>query len=229
MTEQDQLLTEIKRLEGIYMQPQNFKQYKNYWLPESVVKDSTNVLSLGVHRDVGWEQAMLQDNPNMNIHCYDPTPDSVKLFETNFPGKDKMTFHQIAYAHENSHLNFYYDKNDLSKCYSLLPLPQFGENPAHIRVETKNLETIMADDMPSPDIIKADIEGVWHSFCREVIDLDVQFKAFLIEFEVKLINNEESLEQYENLLKEFTYGPYEVFLNRPRNKCLSEAVILRVN
>ena len=29
------------------------------------------------------------------------------------------------------------------------------------------------------------------------------------------------------LLKEFNYGPYEVFLNRPRNKALSEAVIIR--
>ena len=80
MTTQE-LLSEIKRLEGEYMQPQSFKQYKNYWLPESVVKDSTNVLSLGVHRDVGWEQAMLQDNPNMNIHCYDPTPDSVNYLK----------------------------------------------------------------------------------------------------------------------------------------------------
>ena len=228
MTE-EQLLSEIKRLEGEYMQPQSFKQYKNYWLPESVVKDSTNVLSLGVHRDVGWEQAMLQDNPNMNIHCYDPTPDSVKLFEKNFAGKDKMTYHQLAYAGENGTMNFYYDRNDTAKCYSLIPLPQFGEDPAHITVETKNLQTIMADDMPNPDIIKADIEGVWWDFCREIIDQDIQFKAFLIEFEVKLIDNEASLKQYEDLLKEFNNGPYEIYLNRPRDhKCLSEAVIIRV-
>lgn len=228
MTTQE-LLSEIKRLEGEYMQPQSFKQYKNYWLPESVVKDSTNVLSLGVHRDVGWEQAMLQDNPNMNIHCYDPTPDSVKLFETNFTGKDKMTYHQLAYAKDNGSMNFYYDRNDTAKCYSLIPLPQFGEDPAHITVETKNLQTIMADDMPNPDIIKADIEGVWWDFCREIIDQDIQFKAFLIEFEVKLIDNEASLKQYEDLLKEFNNGPYEIYLNRPRDhKCLSEAVIIRV-
>ena len=228
MTE-EQLLSEIKRLEGEYMQPQSFKQYKNYWLPESVVKDSTNVLSLGVHRDVGWEQAMLQDNPNMNIHCYDPTPDSVKLFEKNFAGKDKMTYHQLAYAGENGTMNFYYDRNDTAKCYSLIPLPQFGEDPAHITVETKNLQTIMADDMPNPDIIKADIEGVWWDFCREIIDQDIQFKAFLIEFEVKLIDNEASLKQYEDLLKEFNNGPYEIYLNRPRDhKCLSEAVIIKV-
>ena len=58
--EETQLLNEIKRLEGIYMQPQDFKQYKNYWLPESIVKENNNVLSLCGHRDVGWEQSMLK-------------------------------------------------------------------------------------------------------------------------------------------------------------------------
>ena len=225
MNEQE-LLAEIKRLEDIYTQPQSFKQYKNYWLPDYIVKESTNVLSLGVHRDVGFEQAMLQDNPKLNIHCYDPTPDSVKLFETNFPGKDRMTFHQIAYAKDNGKMKFFYDKNDLSKCYSLLPLPQFGEWPSYIEVDCKNLKTIMKDDMPEVDIIKADIEGVWWDFCREVIDQNINFKAFLVEFEVKLIDNENSLKQYEQILKDLNYK-YEVFLNRPRNKCLSEVVILK--
>ena len=223
----EQLKTEIKRLEGIYMGPQSFKQYKNYWLPEYIVKESKNVLSLGVHRDVGWEQSMLRDNANLNIHCYDPTPDTVRLFKEDFYGKNNMTYHQVAYAKDNGTMKFYYDKNDLSKCYSLLPLPQFGENPEHIEVPTKNLKTIMADDMPEVDIIKADIEGVWFDFCREILDNKINFKAFLIEFEVKLIDNETSLKQYENLLKEFNEGPYEVFLNRPRDKCLSEAIILK--
>ena len=225
MNEQ-QLLTEIKKLEGVYLKPQNFKQYKNYWLPESVVRESKNVLSLGVHRDVGWEQSMLRDNSNMNIHCYDPTPDSIKLFETDFYGKNNMVLHQVAYAKDNGNMKFYYDKNDLSKCYSLLPLPQFGEDPAYIDVPTKNLKTIMQDDMPQVDIIKADIEGVWYDFCREVLDQNIDFKVFLIEFEVKLIDNENSLKQYEELLKDFTEG-YNIYLNRPRNKCLSEAVILK--
>ena len=92
-----QLLTEIKKLEAKYMSPQNFKQYKNYWLPESMVRASKNVLSLGVHRDVGWEQSMLKDNSNMNIHCYDPTPDTVKMWEIDFEGKSNLTFHQIVF------------------------------------------------------------------------------------------------------------------------------------
>ena len=39
----EQLKTEIKRIEGIYMAPQSFKQYKNYWLPENIVRESKNV------------------------------------------------------------------------------------------------------------------------------------------------------------------------------------------
>jgi len=173
----EQLLSDIKKLEEQYLKPHSFKQYKNYWLPEYIVKQSTNVLSLGVHRDVGWEQAMLVDNPDMNMHLYDPTPDSVHLFEQEFIGKNKMTFHQVAYAKDNGTMKFYYDRADLTKCYSLLPLPQFGENPAYIEVETKNLKTMLENDMPQPDIIKADIEGVWYDFCREIIDQNVQFKV----------------------------------------------------
>jgi len=223
------LLSKIKKIEQQYLEPHTFKQYKNYWLPEYIVRESKNVLSLGVHRDVGWEQAMLQDNHKLNIHCFDPTPDSVHLFEQEFPGKNRMTYHQTAYAKENGTMKFYYDNRDLTKCYSLLPLPQFGENPAHIEVQTKNLKTMMSSYMPQVDIIKADIEGVWYDFCREILDEDIKFKAFLIEFEVKLIDNEKSLEQYEQILKDFTYKDYGMFLNRPRNKCLSEAIILRPN
>ena len=37
-----------------------------------------------------------------------------------------MTFHQVAYNKTPGKMKFYYDRNDLARCYSLLPLPQFG-------------------------------------------------------------------------------------------------------
>jgi len=225
MNEQE-LYDKMKAIEGRYLKPHTFEQFKNYWLPEKIVKESKNVLSLGVHRDVGFEQAMCMYNQKLNIHLYDPTPDSVKLFESDFAFKNKMTYHQVAYAKDNGKMKFCYDKNDLTKCYSLMPLPQFGENPAYIEVETKNLITMMKEDMPEVDIIKADIEGVWYDFCREILDNDIEFKAFLIEFEVKLIDNETSIKQYEDLLKEFEEKGYKLYLNRPRNKILSEAIII---
>ena len=225
--EEQQLFNKMKEIEAEYLKPHDFAKFNNYWLPREVVEQSTNVLSYGVHRDVGFEQEMCELNPNLNIHLYDPTPDTIKMWEGNFPHKDKMTYHQKAYAHFTGEMNFYYNKNDLTKCYSLLPLPQFGENPQYIEVDTINLEKSLDDVNGKVDIIKADIEGVWYDFCREVLDLNIDFKAFLVEFEVKLIDNETSIKQYEDLLKEFKDKGYKLYLNRPRNKILSEAVILR--
>ena len=138
-----------------------------------------------------------------------------------------MTYHQKAYAQGGEKMKFYYNKNDLTKCYSLLPLPQLGGGADFIEVDTINLEKSLNDVDGKVDIIKADIEGVWFDFCREVLDLNVDFKAFAIEFEVKLIDNDLSIRHYEELLKEFQRKGYDLYLNRPRNKILSEAIILK--
>ena len=175
MNEQD-LFNKMKQIEGEYLKPHAFAKFNNYWLPREIVEQSTNVLSFGVHRDVGWEQEMCELNPNLNIHCFDPTPDSVSLFESNFPHKDKMTFHQVAYMDTKGTAKFYYNKNDLTKCYSLVPLPQLGGGSDYIEVETNNLTNIMQEiNMPEVDIIKADIEGVWFEICREILDNDINF------------------------------------------------------
>ena len=225
--EEQQLFNKMKEIEAEYLKPHDFAKFNNYWLPREVVEQSTNVLSYGVHRDVGFEQEMCELNPNLNIHLYDPTPDTIKMWEGNFPHKDKMTYHQKAYAHFTGEMNFYYNKNDLTKCYSLLPLPQLGGGADFITVDTINLADSLNDVDGKVDIMKADIEGVWYDFCREVLDLKVDFKALAIEFEVKLINNDLSIKNYEELLKEFKSKGYDLYLNRPRNKILSEAIILK--
>ena len=225
--EEQQLFQKMKEIEAEYLKPHDFAKFNNYWLPREVVEQSTNVLSYGVHRDVGFEQEMCELNPNLNIHLYDPTPDTIKMWEGNFPHKDKMTYHQKAYAQGGEKMKFYYNKNDLTKCYSLLPLPQLGGGADFIEVDTINLEKSLNDVNGKVDIIKADIEGVWFDFCREVLDLNVDFKAFAIEFEVKLIDNDLSIRHYEELLKEFQTKGYDLYLNRPRNKILSEAIILK--
>ena len=225
--EEQQLFQKMKEIEAEYLKPHDFWKFNNYWLPREVVVESKNVLSYGVHRDVGFEQEMCELNPNLNVHLYDPTPDTVKMWEGNFPHKDKMTYHQKAYAQGGEKMKFYYNKNDLTKCYSLLPLPQLGGGADFIEVDTINLEKSLNDVNGKVDIIKADIEGVWFDFCREVLDLNVDFKAFAIEFEVKLIDNDLSIRHYEELLKEFQRKGYDLYLNRPRNKILSEAIILK--
>lgn len=222
------LMEEIRKIEKEYLKPQSFKKYSNYWLPEKVVKESKNVLSFGIHRDVSWEQAMVRDNPNMNIHLYDPTPDSISLFNVNFPGKKNMTFHPVAHARQNGTMKFYYDRNR-PNMYSLVPMEKWGGAFAsYIEVEAKNLKTIMKDDMPEVDIIKADIEGTWLDFANDVLDNNIDFKAFLLECEIADIGDPQTvLGQYEDLLKKFIERDYDLYLNTPREKAMSESVILK--
>ena len=82
--EEQQLFQKMKEIEAEYLKPHDFWKFNNYWLPREVVVESKNVLSYGVHRDVGFEQEMCELNPNLNVHLYDPTPDTVKMWEGNF-------------------------------------------------------------------------------------------------------------------------------------------------
>ena len=44
-----------------------FKLYKNYYLPESIVKTSNTVLSFGVGGNVGFEKELAFDNKEIKI------------------------------------------------------------------------------------------------------------------------------------------------------------------
>ena len=52
---EEQLLSEIKKLEGVYLQPQTFKQYKNYWLPEKIVKERRCIQVNYVTFETDWK------------------------------------------------------------------------------------------------------------------------------------------------------------------------------
>jgi FkbM family methyltransferase len=226
--QKQKIMNEIRKIEKEYLKPQNFKKYANYWLPEKVVKESKNVLSFGIHRDVRWEQAIIRDNPDLNVHLYDPTPDSVRLFNMEFPGKENMTFHPEAWAEKNGTMKFYYDRNRINM-YSLKPMERWGGVFAsYIEVPAKNMKTILERDMPQVDIIKADIEGVWLEHTRDILDNNIDFKAYCLECEIEgWIDAQTSLGQYENLLKEFIERGYDLYLNTPRDKPNSESIILK--
>lgn len=215
-------------LEKKYMLNHNFKTYKNYALPEDLVQKSKNVLAFGAHRDVGFEQEICNQNPFLNIHEFDPTPDSVELFKTDFPFKNNITFHPVAYAKEKGTMKFYYNPEKPGTCYSLLPI---CDKTAYIEVETNSLKNIVDEIMPNVDIIKADVEGVWYDMCREILDYNIDFKAFLIEFELGTGDYDEEIQwlaDMEKILVEFKEAGYTIYLNRSRDhKPISEAIIIK--
>ena len=222
MKTNEYIIQEKIKIEDKWMKPQSFKAYQNYWIPENIVKESTKVYSFGVHRDVRFEQRLCLDNNSLEIKCYDPTPDTITFFETDFMFKKNMTYYPLAYAENNGYMNFYYDHNAPEKCYSLLPL---WEQSDSIKVNTTNLKSIYDEHGPC-DIIKADIEGVWKPMCREIIDHKLEFKVFAVEFELALEDHEQALKDMNDILEEFTDLVHNVYLNRRRNKAISEAIII---
>ena len=183
MTEQE-LLTEIKRLEGIYMNPQDFKQYKNYWLPKSVVEESTNVLSLGVHRDVGWEQSMLKDN-------------STKLSIT--PEKSNLM------QHEQMNLNYSHHMNSLSSLdgHETMNKPQLIKANNIITTTNVNLYDLKEQINIAIDKINSRIEDVLKLLDEELNNLytnvdELKDKQLVHEQLIQHLANEITLLRNEN-------------------------------
>ena len=105
-----------------------FKKYKNYFVPESIVKSSKTVLSFGVGGNVAFEKLVAFENTDIHVEMYDPTPRSIFLIKNiiNASGRKtisqavptinlnkqvtkRLHFNPIAYGKENGILPFYYD------------------------------------------------------------------------------------------------------------------------
>jgi hypothetical protein len=104
-----------------------FKKYKNYYVPEKVVKNSVRVLSFGVGADVKFEKLMCKDNQNLQVKLFDPTPMTTKYIGEIIKKSSAKTvgsfwnikiarkcfeYKPIAYAPVNGIQKFYYSENN---------------------------------------------------------------------------------------------------------------------
>ena len=231
-----------------------FKLYKNYFVPESIVKKSKTVLSFGVGGNVGFEKEIAFDNKDLKIELFDPTPRSVSLIDKIIKGSsyklvadrsdnkkntdacNRIHFNPVAYSKENGYLPFYYDPtredgrtaNQALQSFSLV---KREEHYKSVNVKAKNLETIMREfDLSSVDILKADIEGLWWEFGNEVLDNKIDCKFVALELELNFEEDEKvepALEKAQILCDKFKANNYDVVINRKRDKLMLEMLFIR--
>jgi len=231
-----------------------FKLYKNYFVPESIVKKSKTVLSFGVGGNVGFEKEIAFDNKDLKIELFDPTPRSVSLIhqiikassykliadrssnKKNTDACNRIHFNPVAYSKENGYLPFYYDPtredgrtaNQALQSFSLV---KREEHYKSVNVKAKNLETIMREfDLSSVDILKADIEGLWWEFGNEVLDNKIDCKFVALELELNFEEDEKvepALEKAQILCDKFKANNYDVVINRKRDKLMLEMLFIR--
>jgi len=220
------IYSKVKEIESRYLSTHDFARFAQYALPEDLVRNATNVLSFGVLKDIRFEQALLEMNPNLNIHLFDPTPKTINWFndeEVDIPHRDDMVFHPVAYYREKGTMKFYQDKTR-STCFTLVPIE--GENVKVIDVPCNNIGGFMEEiGMSYVDIIKADIEGVWYEIVMDILENNIPFGALALECEM-FGDEEEILAKYENMLQQLKDAGYKLYLNRDRKKGLTEIIVL---
>ena len=231
-----------------------FKLYKNYYVPESIVKKSKTVLSFGVGGNVGFEKEIAFDNKDLKIKLFDPTPRSVNLIDNiikissyklvgkrsddpvNVQAVKRINFQPVAYSKENGYLPFYYDPTredgrTAKEALQSFSLVKREEHYKSVNVEAKNLETIMRElNISSIDIIKADIEGLWWEFGHEILDNNIDCKFVALELELNFEEDEKvkpALDKAQQLCDKFEANNYDVVINRKRDKLMLEMLFIR--
>ena len=152
-----------------------FKKYKNYYVPEKVVKNSVRVLSFGVGADVKFEKLMCKDNQNLQVKLFDPTPMTTKYIGEIIKKSSAETvgsfwnikiarkcfeYKPIAYAPVNGTQQFYYpketvqnDQGQIQEVGALNSKKSFSLFNNHIKkghvnsvqVKCQNLQSIMEE------------------------------------------------------------------------------------
>ena len=249
--ENKEIVERIRNFEKEMFEEQNFKLYRNYYVPESLVKSASNVLSFGVGGDANFEKLICFDNPNLDVRMFDPTPYTIKnigailakgghrQFKDYEDGENKsklivqnnLRFKPYAYAPTNGKMKFYYkteqgvDTPEDTKSSFSLATP-FDNSNNFVEVDCKNIKTVMHElNWNHIDILKTDVEGLWYEVGKEIQDIDVKY--WVTEVEMNLGNTyDEAFDKVRELV-EIHKNKYNVYVNRMRLKAMMEIIFCR--
>ena len=246
-----EIIKRIRVLEDELFKTQDFKAYKNYFVPEYHVKNSKRVLSFGVGRDANFEKLICVDNRSLDVRMFDPTPATVFFIKTiliqggkhyfdSIPRGAKeskkiidrcLKFYPVAYGPKNGTFTFYppeghrgtFNALPVYASYSLKPL---GNNLNSLKVQCKNITTIMEEfGWDSVDILKTDIEGLWYDVGKEIANLDVKYWVTEVELTVGM-NLTQAFDKVRELYN-LHRTKYNIYINRKRAKKMMELIFFR--
>jgi len=245
------IVERIRKYEEQTFLQHDFKLYKNYHVPEKLVKESSRVLSFGVGADVNFEKLICLDNQNLDVRIFDPTPWTVrhirgilnksgyevwkKLDNGNEMSKqivqNNFTFTPYAYAPKNGKMKFYHKTKDVTTDPERVPgcltlIDAYDDPDNHVVVKCRNIETILEElGWSGVDILKTDVEGLWYEVGKEIKDLDVKY--WVTEIEMNLgMTYDEAFDKITELV-ELHKNKYNIYTNRRRLKPVMELIFCR--
>ncbi len=162
--------------------PDSWHRCHQYAISDKLMPTLESVWSFGISKECKMEESIRRHNKQTRIHTWDPTPISQTTIDKANSKNANITHTNKAYDPKNKTLTFY-TTDPTKRCYSLENFDP--ENLVHsYSVDCTSIKDISATLGKSVDLIKFDIEGRWYEICNEILDLGIEAKQVVGEFEM---------------------------------------------
>ena len=137
------------------------------------------IYSFGIGTDISFDLSLIEKY-NVQIHAFDPTPQSIAWLEQQSLPKE---FHYYAYglAGSDGTVDFFPPTQEDHISHSILPVN--STEARSIKVQVNRLETIMKRlNHNKIDLIKMDIEGAEYVALADILNSEITIDQILVEF-----------------------------------------------
>ena len=213
--------------------PSTWHRCHQYAICDTLMPALKNVWSFGISKECKMEERIRQHNNTTKIYTWDPTPISQATIDKANRRNAKITHTNKAYDPINKKLTFY-TTDPTKRCYSLENFDP--ENLVHsYTVECTNIRNISENLGKDVDLIKFDIEGRWYEICNEILELDLNVRQVVGEFEMYMGETEQEFDKLQSTIHRFEEQGFITYCNRllsetnsghiPNNPCVELAFI----
>lgn len=213
--------------------PNSWHRCHQYAICDTIMPKLEHVWSFGVSKECKMEEQIRKYNTKTKIHTWDPTPISQVTVDKANTKFANIVHTNKAYDPKNKSLTFY-TTDPTKRCYSLENFDP--DNLVHsYTVDCVSIEEISKELGQEVDLIKFDIEGRWFEICNEILNLNLQVKQVVGEFEMYMGNEDKEFEKLNSIIDKFESKDYTTYCNRllaetntghiPNNPCVELAFI----
>ena len=213
--------------------PSTWHRCHQYAIDDSLMPELNTVWSFGVSKECKMEEQIRKHNKQTKIYTWDPTPINQSTIDKANRKMANITHNNKAYDPKNKSLTFY-TTDPTKRCYSLENFDP--DNLVHsYTVDCVNIKDITDELGTAVDLIKFDIEGRWFEICNEILDLNIEVKQVVGEFEMYMGDEDTEFERLESIIEKFESKGFQTYCNRilaktnaghiPNNPCVELAFI----
>ena len=160
--------------------------YGGFYIAPQLVSSASTVYSFGIGEDISFDLC-LSDMTGCTVHCFDPTPKSLKWLESQAESQlSKITVHPYGVAQETHQGLLYLPKNKDHISGSIVEQVAVDEDD-YIDVPLKSISDIMIElGHNHIDVLKMDIEGAEYEVIQGLVKSNIIIGQILVEFHDRL-------------------------------------------